>query len=458
MSTGIIAVACSQSSFTATPPPSATVPSTQVNATSQRIPEQAALSKGRKPHCVGTTCSPYNFPTLVGVALTVMGYNFDDKIFTAKIISDIQNNLGADYVRTQWVYDWWLKENGNFKKLDSQKIWTTEDQDLTPVCNAGMPIGIILPGPEEVFSAVNLYPGDGYGSSAELASATKQFFNKYGVAGTTVQGVNREACKFVYAELGSEENTPKSVTQPDGTGAPTTISVDSYAAYWGNVAPAVRAMSAKYGNFAVIPAGTSGISDTGNGTHLSGTTWTQEVAHYLDDPTFGPLPDSYGVDPYGILVANMKSGMNTMATAASTDGVTVSIASAGIAVPDIGMNDCDNEPSGCWQPSAGNHDMLDTLTGSQSLDGNVPFVSIYEYETPSCAKYLSECLPSNCKQYNVPCASGFDLKLPNGNNDNLHQQIYDDVQNAIAIIHSKNPALRRSPKHLNQHGQVAGSR
>ena len=352
--------ACSQIADSKLPTVSPGAQTTRPNAIASR---SAQAERGRKPNCT-RNCGAYPpFPTYVGVGLPGIGFPGDTTLVTSAPLNDIQNNLKADYVRTQWVYGFWKNET---------VTWSEEDAMLAPICNALIPIGIILPGPEEALSAGILYK--------DLGFQMNKFLKRYTVAGYTVKGVHRAACEFIYAELGAEENIPK--PGPGGT----TISTNSYASYYGIVAPLVEPFLGA-GVDSIVVAGPSGVHYS-SATELSGISWTQDVAMYTNTSPLADAPTSYAVDPYGTMVSNMGAAINEIASAASSNGVTVSSADAGVGVTEIGMNDCDNEQSSCTTgPQPGNHDLLDTLIGSQSLDGVVPFVTIYNYEQGDCAVY-----------------------------------------------------------------------
>jgi hypothetical protein len=315
--------------------------------------------------------------------------------WSTKTLNDIRNNLHADYIRTRWDYQFWLNENQD---------WAEEDAALKNVCNDGIPIGIMLPGPDEALDAT---PAVTY---ATLGAAIGAFFARYTAAGT-----GRAACTFMYAELGSEENLGQSTPA-------------EYSSYYKIVAPYIVPYKA-YIYDGLVPAGPSGVKFTGSPAHLTGIAWTQQVAPNINAVPVADAPSAYGIDPYGTMVSDLAGAMTTIADAASTSQVPVSTGSGGVAVTEIGMDDCDNEPPNCTTgPQPGNHDMLDTLS---DFGGVVPFVTVYEYS----ARTGTPASPIPVSPYDLVTATG-----PS------HAVLYQDVQQGIAIIHQLNTtAIARKP-------------
>lgn len=358
----------------------------------------APISNGKHSHCV-QNCNSANGPvyTRAGVSLGPIISKTYLGDYSAANVAVIKNTLHADYIRTQWSYSLWKSQNG----------WATTDAALAPICNADMPIGIILPGPEE-----SLETGDTF---AEVGAGIKSFLTRY-TQGDYNASPPRSACHFVYAEVGSEENIPKNGL---------TITAAQYNNFWDAVTPYV-APFLRTSVEGIIAAGTSGVNSNGDPSepHDSGIQWTEKVSPIINNRRY--YPDAYGVDPYGTMVDQQSNAISQIAAAAiyippgCSNCVAIQgpiDATAGVSVMDIGMNDCHFEPPSCPNGiQSGNHDMYDTL---KNMAGTVPFVSLYEYDS------------------NGHPISSYDLVVGSVQN-NAHAQIFADVQQGIAYIHAHN--------------------
>ncbi len=141
------------------------------------------------------TPPPYPRPnTWSGVELPTMGivfwqyghdYNWTyQNYFTPAIMSDIKNNLRANYIRTGWIPDWFYNNEG--------ASWQREDNVMDNACAAGLGVNVIVPPPYN----------DSRGEADAIANV-QAFFTRY---------TKREPGCVIWAEVENEANIDPNTT------------------------------------------------------------------------------------------------------------------------------------------------------------------------------------------------------------------------------------------------------
>ena len=176
-------------------------------------------------------------------------------------MQDIRDNLHASYVRTGWIPS----------RLRHEIRWRREDDGMDVICASGLRLMVIVPSPKD----------DDRGD-VDLVDNVREFFERY---------TQRDPGCIRYAEVANEADLQASRF----------ADVESYAAYYGKVAPIV----ASFG----IPVITSGVS----GKDLPWTYALARLLHDADTPVNG-----YGFHPYGVAIAGLADATLAIARAAGS--------------------------------------------------------------------------------------------------------------------------------------------
>ncbi|MBV8489947.1 MAG: hypothetical protein JO199_05390 [Candidatus Eremiobacteraeota bacterium] len=204
-----------------------------------------------------------------GVEVPTLGIVFKswpstyERYFSPSIMDDIAHRLGATYVRTGWIPDWYRPG----------RPWVREDQALDSICGAGLHVMIIVPG-----------PGDDKRGLDDLLQNVRDFFTHV---------TAREPGCLRYAEIANEADLPINGF-PDAR---------AYAAYYARVAPIV----ASFG-LPVISAGVSGAD----------APWVRDFADATRVLRPQPPLAGIGFHPYGVTPARLESSVNALAAQAGS--------------------------------------------------------------------------------------------------------------------------------------------
>jgi hypothetical protein len=269
-------VSCSGSAVSVPNAPAGTQPN--VVAGPNALSSQAPATRARKSRRARSQA--ITILKNVGVDLPTMGITYSgcdyscvyQMFFSPAIMSDINNNLQADYVRSGWIPTW----------VDNEPVkWQREDQFMDNACNAGLTVMVIVPG-------IN----DDAKGEQDLLDSVNDFFSRY---------TQREPAGCVaWGEIVNEANLPQN-------GYP---NVSDYAAYYEQAS----AIVASYG-VPVITSGTSGKD----------TTWTSNLSSLLQAAQPIPPLNGFGFHPYGVPVDEMFNATLAMQQAAGVwtwwDGV-----------------------------------------------------------------------------------------------------------------------------------------
>jgi hypothetical protein len=212
--------------------------------------------------------------------------------FSPSVMSDIKNNLGADYVRTEWI-----PSNVN---AESPR-WSAEDAIITNACQAGLSILMIIPPPDY---------DDANGSLTDYYSMISEFFLRY------------------------QRSEPGCIEAYEYTNEP---DLDSY---WGsttgtasaadNYAKAYEQVETIFDNDDIIAGLFTG------GTSGSQLTWNKEL--YTDLTGASEYVGSYGYHPYDVPTPVTSSGLpNKIAALEQVVG------NKRIALTEVGFSNPSNE-------------------------------------------------------------------------------------------------------------------